>query len=328
MKKIAVISHDAGASEILVAYIKAHQNQAKWFLCALPGSAFEKIAQREGLSTQPDLDLFGFDALFFGTGWKEHPERAYLKEAKQLGIPSFAFLDHWSSYRERFDYPNDQWRKNLPAFVVTSDKKAEKIAKEFALSEVLRVNNFYQENELSNLRNERVAEGNNLLFLSEPTKEVALASHGDANYWGFDQYSALEDILTHFEHFNTQGLSIRLHPSEADNTYKNVLKKFPHIRSEVYPAGFYPLAKDLMRAKMIIGFDTVALYTAALLEKPVISYLPSDNRDFCLPLPPSHQLRALTQIKPQHFKTLGMKLDDDGIQFAQIEQKIEEFFPC
>jgi len=326
--KIAVVSHDAGASEILVAYIKAHEKQAKWTLYAPYDSPFETIAQREGLQTQTSLDLYDFDALFFGTGWQERIEREFVKEAKREGIPSFAFLDHWSAYRERFDYPNKDWRRNLPNFVVVSDEKAQNLAKEFALAEVIRVNNFYLHQQITQFQEEAITPNENLLFLSEPTEEVALNTYGDKNYWGFTQYSALKEILDNFEKFNCQGLHIRLHPSEQKHAYTKLLKQYPHIKSQIYPAAFIPLEKDLLRAKAIIGFDTMALYTAALLAKPVLSFLPSKKRDFCLPLPSSHQLGSLSNLEPVHLKPLKLSLKSDGINFAVIEQKIKEFKAC
>ena len=323
--KIAIVSNDAGASEILVAYIKEHFEKASWTLYAPYGSAFEDIASREGLQTQSSLDIYGYDALFFGTGWQKKVEREFVKEAKLLGIPSFAFLDHWSSYRERFDYPDASWRRNLPNFVVVSDEKAEKLAKEYALAETLRINNFYLQHQLDYLNQEEVSPSDNLLFLSEPTQEVALNTYGDENYWGFTQYSALEEILTNFERFGCKGLHIRLHPAQDKHHYAKVLKKFPRIKSQIYPSSFYPLEKDILRSRMIIGFDTMALYTAGLLHKPVLSFLPSDNREFLLPLPASHQLRSLSNITKKHLQNVELRLSNDGIDFATIKKKIQEF---
>jgi hypothetical protein len=324
--KIAVVAHDAGASEILVAFIKEHLEQAKWTLYAPYGSAFESIAQREGLPTQGALDLYGFDALFFGTGWQEKIESEFVKEAKRSGIPSFAFLDHWSSYRERFGYPDERWRRNLPNYVIVSDEKAEQLAKQFALAEVLRVNNFYLHKQIRHAFEEEVTASDNLLFLSEPTDQVALSTYKDSNYWGFTQYSALEEVLKNFEKFECRGLHIRLHPAEKQHAYAKVLKKFPHIKSQIYPAAFYPLEKDLLRAKVIIGFDTMALYTAALLNKPVISYLPSNNREFFLPLPVSHQLRNLDKLNPRHLTPLALELESNGMAFAFILEQIKGFY--
>lgn len=326
--KIAVVCHDAGASEILIAYVKAHINEAEWTLCAPEGSPFERIAVNQGLKTETTLDLQAHDALFFGTGWQEKTERAFVQEAKRKHMPSFAFMDHWSSYRERFAYPDENWKENLPDYTVVSDEKAEQIAKSFELPNVLRVNNYYLQEQIVSFKSEKVDLTNNLLFLSEPTDQVALNTYKDKNYWGFTQDSALEEILKNFDKFECKGLHIRLHPSEKQHNYTKVLKKFPHIKSQIYPAAFFPLEKDLLRSKVIIGFDTMALYTAALLNKPVVSFLPSKNREFLLPLPHSHQLRSLGNLTRKHLHPIALSLSSDGISFASLKQKIKEFKPC
>ena len=326
--KVAVVCHDAGASEILVAYIKEHFALASWTLYAPSGSPFESIANTQGLQTQSYLDFYGFDALFFGTGWQSKVEREFVKEAKLSGIPSFAFLDHWSAYKERFDFPDTHWRRNLPNYIIVSDEKAESLAKESALAEVLRVSNFHLLSQLQKTQDDNIHKSENLLFLSEPTQEVAAQTYGEENYWGFTQYSALEEILHNFDKFQCQGLHIRLHPSEEKHQYAKVLKKFPHIKSQIYPSSFYPLEKDLLRSKMVIGFDTMALYSAALFQKPLISFLPSSNRKFLLPLPSSHQIKSLSQLKEEHLLPLRLVLKGDGINFATIMQKIQEFREC
>jgi len=325
--RIAVICHDAGASEILAAYIKEHFSLASWKLYASKGSPFEAIARRNTLKTShvEEMTLSNTDALFFGTGWQNKIERGSLLEAKRLHIPSFAFLDHWSAYRERFDYPQKDWEKNLPDFTIVSDKKAQAIAKSYDLPHILLVKNFYLQKQLEALKSEDIPQTKNLLFLSEPTDKVALRTFKDKNYWGFTQMTALEEILTHFEKFECTGLHIRLHPSEKNHAYSKVLNKFPHIRSQIYPAAFLPLEKDLIRSKIIIGFDTMALYTASLANKALVSYLPSKNREFLLPLPPSHQLRNLNNLAPIHLRPLKLEMDSDGIDFACIEQYIKGF---
>lgn len=325
---IAVVSHDAGASEILCAYVKANYDYARWTLLAKKGSPFEKIAMREGLKTQIKFDAQQFDAVFFGTGWKEHFERPYILEAKKRHIPSFVFLDHWSSYRERFSYPNQNWKEHLPNFTVVSDKKAQELAQNYDFPNILRVNNYYLQKQLDSINSQEIVRTDSLLFLSEPTDQVALNAYGDTNYWGFTQNSALEDILKNFKRFECTGIHIRLHPSEKEHGYNKILKKFPHIKSQIYPSDFYPLEKDLQRSKLIIGFDTMALYTGALLSKPIVSYLPSHNREFFLPLPHSHQLRNLNDLTREHLHPIELSLSSDGINFALLKEKIKEFKPC
>jgi predicted dehydrogenase len=310
MITIAVIAHDAGSSELICAFIHHHYNLADWHIFAFPDSPMATICLRENIPFTPigdankQLESIHPDVLLFGTGWQEKIERPYVTYCKKHAIPTVAFLDHWSNYRERFGYPNRGWEENCGDFTAVHDEKAYTIALSLNLPNVIKLPNFYLQDLINKQKNHAVFSNDNLLFLSEPTDEVAKRTYGDENYWGFTQYTALEDILNNFEHFECEGLTIRLHPSETSAGFKKILKKFPHIRVQINDAKTFDLTAQLLGARMIIGFDTMALYIAALLGKSVISYLPSTNRDFLLPLPSTQQVRSLNFLKPSMAKNL------------------------
>ncbi len=324
-----VIANDAGGSELLCAFIKRYFSNASWYIFTLANSPMQTIAQREGLHVRyiedvnAQLEVLHFDALLFATGWQERPEHQFIEFTKKNHIPSFAFLDHWSNYRERFGYPKEGWGKNLPDFTVLHDEKALKLAKELKLPHPLAMPNFYLKNLINSMQRQKQL--STLLFLGEPTNTVAKAHYNDENYWGFTQYSALEIICDNFEKFECDSLSIRLHPSEKASGYKKILKKYPHIKSRINDACVFQLNSQLMQAKMIIGFDTMALYIAAHLGKSLVSFLPSQKRDFLLPLPPSHQIRHLSQLKAFHLKPLHVREENFGMDFASFEQLIKEY---
>ena len=322
---IAVTAHDAGASELLCAYIKAHPKGVHWKLFAKNNSPFFSIASRENLHVDSldALDFCTIDALFIGTGWQVDETINTIHKAKQHIIPTFAFLDHWSNYKKRFGYPDKMWRENLSDFMMVSDDRAFNLAKKLHFDKVIQIKNYYLAAQLDNLP--LVENSEQLLFLSEPTQEVALKHYGNKHYWGFTQYSALENILDCFDFFTCSSLSIRLHPSETKHHYYSVLKKYPYIKYEIHDASFIPLQNDLLRAKFIVGLDTMALYSAALMHKPLISYLPSQNRDFLLPLPSSHQLRKLDNLTPLHLEPLRMQLSHKETPFEAIVQYIKDF---
>lgn len=326
--KFAVISHDAGSSELLCAFIHEHFSLAKWHIFAKPGSPMANLCEQYGFAFDPaddaseQLDALSPDALLFGTGWQEKVERPYVRYCKKHRIPTVAFLDHWSSYRERFGYPEAGWESNCGDFTAVHDEKAFRIATDFALPNPVKLNNYYLQNLIAQARSKELPSNQNLLFLSEPTDAVAMRTFGNKNYWGFTQYSALEDILKHFEKFGCAGLTIRLHPSELSSGYKNVLKKFPHLRVQINDAKTFDLTNQLLSAKMILGFDTMALYIAGLMNKPVLSYLPSSNREFLLPLPPERQLRTLASIKPSLLLPAKLSMDNFGMDFALFVKTI------
>ncbi len=329
---IAVVGHDAGGAELLCAFIKAHLDQALWNLFALPDTPMAAIAAREGLpinaitNAAQQLQTIQPDLLLFSTGWQSHNERPFIAYAKAHGIPTVAFLDHWSHYRERFGYPDANWKTHLPDYTAVHDAYAFKRARELDLPHPLALPNYYLQNLVASTPKKAIR--SQLLFLSEPTDTVAQAHYGNPNYWGFTQYSALEAILTAFHQFECQNLVIRLHPSEKEHAYEKLLRAYPHIPYTIHHSNNIPINEELMESQMIIGFDTMALYIAAHLHKPLISFLPSLTRDFLLPLPKTHQLRHLNDLRPFHLKPVALHHEDFGMNFADFVKIVGVLPPC
>ncbi len=319
---IAVVSHDAGSSELLCALIIHHPHNIHWHIFAHTHSPMAAICKRNALSFTPivdaseQLETLKPNALLFGTGWQEKYERPYVTYCKAHSIPTVAFLDHWSSYRERFGYPDTHWEQNCGDFTAVCDQKALNLATELHLPNPIGLPNFYLHKLIHDAKTKTISASNNLLFLSEPTDAVAKHTYGDENYWGFTQYTALEDILKNFEKFECSGLTIRLHPSETSSGFKKILKKYPHVRVHINDAKTFDLTDQLLMAKIIVGFDTMALYTASLLRKTVLSYLPSSNREFLLPIPKHIQLRTLHSLKVSQLIPSSLSIDDFGMDFA------------
>jgi len=320
---IAVVSHDAGVSELLCALIVEHKKEVSWYIFAKPFSPMATICERNNLTYVPINDpqeqirSINPDMLFFGTGWQDRVEDSYVHYCKVNGIPTVAFLDHWSSHLERFGYPEPGWEKNLGDFTAVHDEKALQQAIDLQLPNPVALPNYYLKNLLNSAKKCMVTPTNDLLFLSEPTDAAAFKLFKDSNYWGFTQYTAFNEILKNFKKFDCQELQIRLHPSEeSSEKFEEILLNYPEIKFKIYNAKTKDLTHQLLSAKMIIGFDTMALYIAALLGKAIVSFLPSKSREFFLPLPKEWQLRTLTEMKPFHLRPIQIDIDDFGMDFA------------
>lgn len=328
--RFAVVSHDAGSSELLCAFILQHRTLASWNIFAKVPSPMATICDRYNLPFTPigdadeQLEALSPDILLFGTGWQERCERPYVRYCKAHAIPTVAFLDHWTNYRERFGYPDEGWKENLGEFTAVSDEKAYELATSLKLPHPVKLPNYYLEGLIEEARKRSVTATNDLLFLSEPTDAVAERSYGDPLYWGFTQYTALKDILDHFGQFECEKLIIRLHPSETSSNYETFLKEYSHIPVQIHEAHTVDLTDELLNAKAVIGFDTMALYTAALFEKPVISYLPSNIRKFLLPLPKERQLNDLDELLPELLTPLNLHINEFGMDFASFIQTLRK----
>lgn len=321
---IAVVSHDAGSSELLCALIHHFRSLASWHIFANVPSPMATICERQGLpfvqidDAHKQMQSLHPDMLLFGTGWQEKCERPYVEYCKKHAIPTVAFLDHWTNYRERFGYPSEKWEENFGDFTAVSDEKAFALATSLNLPHPIKLPNYYLKSLIKEAKSRPIHLPDSLLFLSEPTDAVAEKTYSDPFYWGFTQYTALQDILEHFNQLNCKKITIRLHPSETSSDYNALLEHYSHIPIQIHSAYTADLIDELLSAKLVIGFDTMALYIAALLGKPAISYLPSHNRDFHLPLPQSHQLNTLDDISPELLLPSTLSMDEFGMDFASF----------
>lgn len=323
MKKIALFAHDAGGAEILLELLLASLHVGEFRIFCLKDSPCFKLIQTKKLEnfwceiapTQEDIEaklsLFKPSIIAYGTGWQNHLEYHFLDYAKAHQLSSFAFLDHWTNYTERFGYPEPNWKSNLPNFIVAHDKASEEKAKALELPNVIAIKNYALLAQLKAFQTTQ--ESDTLLFLSEPTAKVALASFGDAYFWGFTEKEVFENILTCKEKFDCNKILIRLHPSDNKETYEAIENTVAFSKTT--------LLEDIANAKIIIGIDTVALYTAYLLGKKVISYIPSDKRACCVPLPFANQLKSFENFTLSQLEIGKENPEDFGIDFALFIEK-------
>jgi hypothetical protein len=302
VKKILIVSHDAGGANILSALAKKYRYHFNWVVY-LKGPAkkiflknkvnsFAKIYSPRNFSTGPLFKKIAPDLVLTGTSWESSFENDFIKMAKMKKIATATFIDHWSDYRLRFGYPG-KWRKNLPDTIFVGDQMAYKIALEkgFSKQKLMLVENPYFEETIQEANNlklkspkKRSLKTKRLLFTSGPISDFSLKQYDNSAYLGFSEYKILEDLLEIMRLFKkfTIKLKIRLHPSEDINKYSNLLRnqKYSKIRKFIAisnPAK-NPLVKDCCWADAVIGSGSMALVIAHLLGKKAISYMPTDKK--------------------------------------------------
>jgi hypothetical protein len=236
VKKIALFSYDAGSSEILLELVRANLDLGEFRIFCLKDSPCYTLAKTKDLDlymvniTDSKEEVFEYLSSFapslilYGTGWQNHIEYHFLEYAKDHDLPSVAFLDHWTNYRERFGYPSEEYRENLPSFIAAHDKESFELAKSLDLPNVVAIKNYAKKRELLYAKEvfSKIKEEDLLLFLTEPTAKVAQKTYGDANFWGFDEESVFKDILANKPLFGCQNILIRLHPSDSSQSYEKI----------------------------------------------------------------------------------------------------------
>jgi len=315
---------DAGPSELMAAHLA--KNRATTFkLFSVEGAPALEIFQKYNLplenstllqeSVTPLLESIDKNSIIIcSTSWQTTLHFQIFEQVKNL--PIYVLLDHWVGYDKRMLFEGVNYTSKVSGFLV-EDSYAYKEAQKHQLTPTIALKNNYLEGIKSAFT--PLQKSQTLLFLSEPTREVALKSYGDASYWGFDEYSALEDIVKYFSFFKCKELVIRLHPSDKKDKYDDFIAKYKNVSVELPHS--VAMFDSLAKAKVVIGFDTYALYIAEVLGLQAISYLPSHNRSCSLPI--TNKIKSLddiTSLKQSHF----FSDEDFGENFTTFLEGIEK----
>lgn len=339
-----IVCNDAGAGELFSALVSHNLGVCNWQVLGMRDSPAKNICYRKGLDVFwtdieliDDIDQFLYiispDYLFYGTGWQIKVEEPFVRWAKIRGVVSVAFLEHWINYRERFGYPDKDWKYNLPDWVAVGDEVALQLAKDLGFERLLYVRNYYFDEIRSGASRQGVDDGDVssgvewepfCLFVSEPVSEGAERLYGDRNYWGFSEIDAIEILLQHFEkishQFDVKNFFLRFHPSENPNKYAELLRRYPSILSLQSPFEI-ALMKAILHSNVVMGFTSMALFNAYLGGNPVISFIPSEKMPCVLPIPQcckTVNIEQLLAIDIKQIPLIGM--DNRFSQGMQLEE--------
>jgi hypothetical protein len=292
---VAIVSHDAGGAEILANYVA--QNE----ICCcfvLEGPAINIFKRRLGsveICTLKD-GLSTCDEVLCGTSWQSDLEWDAVTQAQMAGKRVVAFLDHWVNYPERFIRNSVE---HLPDEIWVGDEEAQKLArKHFSNTPIRLVPNPYFINvqcEIAELEMKpRVANegGKTVLFLSENISEHARLRYGDERYWGYTEFDAIKYF---FENINALGerittVVIRPHPSDLPRKYSQVVDTYSGI-AQLSDGG--PLLKEIVKSDIIVGCQSMAMVVGLLAQKKVVSCIPPNGHNFCLPYKNISYLREM-----------------------------------
>lgn len=285
-KDVLVIVHDAGASEVIGAYVQAHTKGFQYFVYA-SGPA-EKIFKRIGLAFKRVQDERAFIArimqkhknasfALLGTGWMTTIDSIALKEAKAAGLKTIVYLDSWGDYRVRFGYPHKGWRKNMPDELWCGDSHSLSLARTYFPEVSSRLErNLYVRGSVERtrvLRSKRTP--SYVLFVSRPN------AHSDALAGG------IAENFSKREHPPT--LRIRLHPAEKTHAWVDVLTQKYRGRVRIEKSRTVDIAEDISGACAVVGRETFAMVISALSGIRTIRI----ERGFRLLLP----YRAITHVR-------------------------------
>jgi len=275
-KKVIVVVHDAGGTEVIGAYIRRNLKR-EHFICYGAGPA-KKIFARLRLPIRPvgasagDLSRVmrrhtdAKYALIASPGWMTKTEINAIQAAKRAGVKTVVYTDSWLDQRKRFGYPKKHWKKLLPDAFWSGDRYGfEQLKKWFPDLPVRLEPNRYFADEIRHFRaiKRTAKKADAIIFMSTPGEDSSRL------------FGALLRQLANAE--RPPRLRIRFHPADRRDRYDALIGAFAH-RVHVEKSHEKELVKDLVRARAVIGAETMALVIAALCRIRTINFIPPGTR--------------------------------------------------
>jgi hypothetical protein len=294
--RLLAVCHDAGGAEIVSSWLLRERRP---FACVLEGPAVAVFARKLGAAAARH-DAFpplgAFDLVLCGSSGTADLERRAVRAARAAGVRSAVWLDHWVAYRERFVLagelvmPDEVW--------VADAHAAELAAAALPDADVRLKGNPYLEDAAAEVRalageREPGAEGERILYVTEPTAVAAERETGDPLGWGYEEHDALARYLEHVARAASRPaeLRIRLHPSEPRDKYAAELARFGGELPLSLSAGT-ALAEDCAWADTVVGCETMAMVVALYAGRRVVSVTPPGGRALSLPFTGIERLHA------------------------------------
>jgi len=264
----AVVCHDAGAANIIQAWILAKPKH-DWRPVMDGPAARSWDSLRMIIPTFRSLEsaLSGASLVLTGTGWSSDLEHLARRLARTRGIPTVAVLDHWINYEDRFTRNGEVV---LPDAIYVTDKYALREAcLRFPSVPVSLYENLYLAAQLSELP-PLEANADEVLYLLEPIR-------ADWPRHLPGELEALEYFFKNWDKLNIPAgatLRLRPHPSDPPGKYAEWLDCYSVSHRHVVLDHSRSLVQDMKRARWIVGCETYAMVVALAAGREVISSLP------------------------------------------------------
>ncbi len=291
---IGVVANDAGGAEVVSSFVKQNFADYRWFATGPAEAIFER--KLEGPPSEDLVSLVeGVNRLICGTSGTAMLEWEAIGLARDTGVPSVAFLDHWTNYRARFLRSD---RIVLPDEVWVSDAHAERRAQvELPTVRLRRVENVYLEEtvgRIAELRSTSATSRNGLevLYVTEPLDAEPLtggdqAFPADAAEKSFTFF--LENLRALESKHQVTSIVVRPHPSESlsDYLWTEAVDRRIVVSRELSLEG------QIASADLVVGVSSMALVVALLAGRRTITSIPPGFGAISLPFPEIEYLRDL-----------------------------------
>ncbi|MEM9381274.1 MAG: hypothetical protein AAGB93_15080 [Planctomycetota bacterium] len=255
---VAVVCNDFGGAQTIVPWAR-ERGDAVLFVTGPAARLVERLPGSTGAERAATLDaaLDRADWVLTGTGWQTDLEHRARIAARERGLPSVAWLDHWVHYAERFARDGEVvW----PDAFWVSDAEAEAEAGRcFSPERVRLVESPFHRAQREELL--RVEKGPTTLLLMEPVRAD----------WGRPGPGELQ-ALDHLWATRPPEPPVRLrpHPAEEEGKYDAWIAAHPGVDLDRSP----DLVSALKGAGTVYGLESTALVWAGEAGFRVATILP------------------------------------------------------
>lgn len=262
-RPLAVVAHDAGAANIILAWLVREPLADVRAVMAGPAAAL--WSARFGaapLAGSIDEALDGAAALLSGTGWASDLEHRARIAAAVRGTTSVAVIDHWVNYRARFSRDGVEI---LPDRLWVTDDDALAEARR-AVPEVptdLKPNLYLDEQ--AALAGP-APESGDILFVAEPAR----SDWGRGTPGEFQVLDMLIDWRDRQARADWRSIRLRPHPSDPAGKYDAWLARHGGTLLDTSP----DIGRALRGAAVVAGMNSFALVVAVAAGRRAVSVLP------------------------------------------------------
>lgn len=282
-RNFAIALHDAGATNLLIGWLKS--NTEIRFKPWISGPAKQLWDRAFPHSCYSDRDSFleGVDGLICGTGWASNLEFDAMQLALAAGLPTYAVVDHWVNYEQRFMRNGYSIR---PTEIWVSDVYAEsKALSTFPLTKIQRYENIYLKNQVLEIKAAECSiprtSKTKILYIAEPIR---------CQWAGFEkrspEFQALDYFLSKLPKLhigNDVEIRIRLHPSESIDKYIGWVKEKNSVNNQICLDQHETLAQSIAWSNLVVGCHSFAMVVALETGRRVYSSIPPWGGETFLP---------------------------------------------
>ncbi|APB34504.1 hypothetical protein GlitD10_2175 [Gloeomargarita lithophora Alchichica-D10] len=277
MKKlnVCIVSHDAGAAEIIASYVAQNKLDSLFVLAGPAIKVFERrIGEIEIVNLESAIAVC--DWCLCGTSSQSDLEWQAIRQARDAHKRVVVFLDHWVSYRERFIR---QEIEHLPDEIWVGDSYAQTLASQIFLKTPIKaVNNPYFQDiqdKFKHFPQTKISTADELkiLYVCEPIDEL---------YYGYSEHDAFAYFMENLAIFGrpVSKVTIRPHPSESLDKYQYAQDRFGDL---IVLGGQKTLIEEISQCSVVVGCETMAMIVGLLANRRVISCIPPGGRLCALP---------------------------------------------